>query len=142
MRIDDISSLAPWAQKQILDKLHRDKKQAEKSRSKYGNEPVQVGALKFDSRKEARRYQALMALQAAGEISDLRLQRDFHLLESYTTTEGQRIRGMVYRADFTYLDSNGNLVVEDVKSRATKTDTYLLKKKLMREQLGIEIQEI
>ena len=33
-------------------------------------------------------------------------------------------------------------VVEDVKSRATKTRVYEMKKKLMREKFGIEIQEI
>ena len=34
------------------------------------------------------------------------------------------------------------LVVEDVKSRATKTSVYAMKKKLLRERFGIDIVEI
>ena len=34
------------------------------------------------------------------------------------------------------------LVVEDVKSRATKTKTYAMKRKLMKERFNIDIQEV
>ena len=34
------------------------------------------------------------------------------------------------------------LVVEDVKSRATKTKQYAIKRKMMKERLNIDIQEV
>lgn len=34
------------------------------------------------------------------------------------------------------------LVVEDVKSRATKTKQYAMKRKMMKERFNIEIQEV
>lgn len=35
-----------------------------------------------------------------------------------------------------------DLVVEDVKSRPTRTKEYLLKRKLIKDKLGIEITEV
>lgn len=103
------------------------------------------------SKKEARRYDELMAMLRAGQIRDLKLQPQFTIQEAYTTPEGQRVRAIRYQADFSYKrptepDCTGEVhwlrVVEDVKSRATKTRVYEIKKKLMREKLGIEIQEV
>ena len=51
------------------------------------------------------------------------------------------MRALRYRADFSYRE-NGALVVEDVKSSATRTRTYLDKRKLMREIHGIEVREV
>lgn len=48
---------------------------------------------------------------------------------------------MRYRADFSYRQG-GKLVVEDVKSSATRTRVYLDKRKLMREIHGIEVREV
>ena len=57
------------------------------------------------------------------------------------------MRPIVYKADFTYRkkDENGQYtlyIVEDVKSRATQTAVYRMKRKLMQERKGIEIQEV
>ncbi|MCI8471457.1 MAG: DUF1064 domain-containing protein [Clostridia bacterium] len=127
---------------------------------KYHNKPTErvtdSGAvLRFDSQKEARRYDELSALERAGQIRDLRLQVDFTLQEAYTDTEGRRVRAIRYKADFTYLeksfaDEDGfyeeklhwYLVVEDVKSRATRTKEYVMKRKLMKERFNIDIQEV
>ena len=103
--------------------------------------------------EEARRYDHLAALEQAGQIRDLRLQVDFTLQEAYTDTEGRRVRAIRYRADFTYMKArddpwgeyNGSfwaLVVEDVKSRPTRTKEYLLKRKLLKDKLGIDINEV
>lgn len=135
--------------------------------SKYHNSPTervtQSGAvLHFDSQKEARRYDHLAALERAGQIRDLRLQVDFTLQEAYTDTEGRRWRAIRYRADFTYQEAvkrlvqdgpehsvvrfsektDWVLVVEDVKSRPTRTKEYLLKRKLLKDKLGIDITEV
>lgn len=131
--------------------------------NKYHNTPTErvtaSGAvLHFDSQKEARRYDVLPARLQAGQIRDLRLQVEFTLQEAYTDTEGCRVRAIRYKADFTYYrppengshaaywaDQTGTpwvLVVEDVKSRATKTQKYAIKKKLLKERFGLDITEV
>lgn len=114
--------------------------------TKYHNTPTErvttSGAvLRFDSQKEARRYDYLIERERAGLIRDLRLQVDFTLQEAYTDTVGRRVRAIRYRADFTYREGDC-LVVEDVKSRGTRTREYLLKRKLMKDRLRIDITEV
>ena len=109
--------------------------------TKYHNERAERAGVRFDSQKEARRYDELMVMLRAGIISDLRLQPQFTLQESYITETGERIRAVRYTADFSYRFGN-KLVVEDVKSAATRTKEYLRNKKFMRSKFGIDIQEI
>ena len=114
--------------------------------NKYRNTPTTrvtpSGAiLRFDSMKEARRFDWLIERERRGEIRELRLQVDFTLQEAYTDTEGRRVRAIRYRADFTYRERE-RLVVEDVKSRATRTKEYLIKRKMMKDRLGIDITEV
>ena len=40
--------------------------------------------LRFDSKKEARRFEALLLRLQAGEIQNLKLQQDYTLQEAYT----------------------------------------------------------
>lgn len=140
----DISRLGPAAQKQILQKLQEEQHQPPKG-SKYGNVKTQrivnQDVISFDSQKEARRYDELMLELKTGLIRDLRLQPQFTLQESYKTCEGKRVRSIRYVADFSYIRS-GSLVVEDVKSTATKTAQYQMKRKMMMERFGIEVQEV
>ena len=82
-----------------------------------------------------------MLLLRRGEISDLRVQPEFTLLEAYTTPNGERVRALRYRADFSYR-RNGELIVEDVKSAATRTRVYLDKRKMMQEKYGITVREV
>ena len=149
----DISRLSPSAQDQIMRKLaaqnleRTQQQQQKKQGGKYHNTPTPRRTddgkeIRFDSKKEAERFDDLMLLLKAGKISELRLQADFTLQEAYTLPNGNRVRAIRYKADFTYRDENGNLVVEDVKSKATKTRVYAIKKKLMLERFGIEIREI
>ncbi len=114
---------------------------------KYHNSPTERVAqdgtvIHFDSQKEARRYDALILRLHAGKIRDLRLQVDFTLQEAFTDENGHRVRAVRYRADFTYKDPEGRLVVEDVKSRGTRTRDYLIKRKMMKDKLGITITEV
>ncbi len=141
-----IENLSPWAQKQALQKLMEGKQKKAIVKNKYHNQKDQrttAGgiSIRFDSKKEARRFDDLCAMLHAGEIRNLKLQPQFTLQEAYTTTEGVRVWAIRYQADFSYRQ-DGRLVVEDVKSRATKTRVYEMKKKLMREKFGIEIQEV
>lgn len=123
---------------------------------KFHNKPTErVTAsgeiIRFDSQKEARRFDQLLPLLEAGKIRDLRLQAQFTLQEGYTTAGGVKVRPIRYVADFAYEretepDKTGKTywirTVEDVKSKATKTRVYELKKKLMREKFNIEVQEV
>lgn len=164
VRIED---LPPWAQAQAQRKMAQQRQPKATppfpapppwagGGEKYHNVRTQRtledgGKVDFDSKKEARRYDELMAMLRAGQIRDLKLQPQFTIQEAYTTPEGQRVRAIRYQADFSYEratepDCNGEIhwlrVVEDVKSRATKTRVYEIKKKLLREKLGIEIREV
>ena len=114
---------------------------AAKTQHKYKNQKSERGAVRFDSQKEARRYDELMVMLRAEIITDLRLQPQFTLQESYLTENGQRIRAIRYTADFSYR-FGGKLVVEDVKSKPTRTKEYLRNKKMMRSKYGIDIQEV
>lgn len=95
---------------------------------KYKNTKVEVDGHKFDSKKEAKRYEQLKALEAEGKISELILQPVFLLQESFCAA-GKRERAIKYIADFQYYDyETDQYVVEDVKGM--KTDVYKIKRKL------------
>lgn len=147
----DLARLGPAAQRQVLEKLGQQAAAKEAKERKYHNEPDSRGDLHFDSRKEARRFDELMVLLRAGRIRNLQLQRQYTLQESYVTETGERVRAIRYVADFAYErpaepDCTGTVhwlpVVEDVKSRATKTAQYEMKKKLLRERFGLTITEV
>lgn len=169
----DVKDLPPAYQAQALRKWAEQERKKERgaipspaadappAANKYHNKPTErvtaSGAvLRFDSQKEARRYDELAALERAGTIRDLRMQVDFTLQEAYTDSEGRRVQAIRYRADFTYKkrpkywtgyecqcpDDGWILVVEDVKSRATRTKEYIMKRKMMKERFNIDIQEV
>lgn len=97
-------------------------------------------------------------MQKAGEISALQLQVKYELVpeqrEKSTrvyakgSKTGQPVPGRLiekpvyYIADFVYIDKDGNTVVEDTKSVATKTKDYVIKRKLMLWRHGIKVQEV
>lgn len=98
---------------------------------KYNATKTEVDGIKFDSKAEARRYKELKLLESVGDISKLELQPKYELQEGFTKN-GKRIRSINYVADFSYLDKEGNKIVEDVKG--LKTDVYLLKKKMFQKK--------
>ena len=150
MDIRDISRFSPAARQQILEKLGRD--QARKSTDKpekYHNRkctvtiPGSVKQITFDSVKEARRFGELELMKNTGKIRDLRLQVNFTLQEGFTTAAGERVRPIVYRADFVYQEpspTGWRTIVEDVKGVRTKE--YSMKRKMMLEKFGVDIREV
>lgn len=106
---------------------------------KYHNTKVKADDLVFDSKKERRRWQELLLMEKAGEISNLQRQVKYVLIPS------QKINGRVverecsYVADFVYKEK-GREVVEDVKG--FRTDVYKIKRKLMLYRFGIRIHEV
>jgi hypothetical protein len=110
-------------------------------RSKYGNHKVVVDGLKFDSKKEAARWQQLQMLEKAGKIERLERQKSFGLAPAVILS-GKRKPALKYCADFVYYE-NGRLVVEDVKSEITRKEpVYRIKRHLMQSVNRIEIREI
>jgi hypothetical protein len=104
--------------------------------SKYRNRITVVDGIRFDSAKEARRWSELKMLEKAGRITGLQCHPKFKL-----TAHGTPI--CTYVADFSYYDDRGFfLVVEDVKSRVTRTPAYRLKKKLLQAEYEIQIREV
>lgn len=112
--------------------------------NKYRSRKITVDGITFDSVKEANRYQELRMLERAGEIRDLQRQVPFVVIPTQRDENGKLIEKEVrYVADFTYIEK-GKLTrtVEDVKSEATRTREYTIKRKLMLYRNGIRIREV
>ncbi len=104
---------------------------ARSGRSKWRNVKVELDGHKFDSKKEAARYEELKTLLRSRKIRKLQMQVWYRL-----EVNGQLV--CRYRADFVY-EEDGQTVVEDVKG--FKTPEYRLKAKLMLACHGIRIRE-
>lgn len=165
LHYESLADLPPGMRQQVAGKVMKKAAlpNSVAAQRKYRNEPVNVNGIRFASKKEARRYLQLMDALREGVISDLRLQQDFTLQEAYTTPEGERIRAIRYLADFTYRIEwsgdfmptgvpfgdleywqklgRGAVVVEDTKSKPTKTPQYRMKYKLMADK-GYIIREV
>lgn len=103
-------------------------------KSKYGNSETEVDGIKFDSKKEAKRYRELLLMQKAGEIGLIRRQVEYELNPGGT-------HSLKYLADFEYyILATGEKVTEDVKGYRTRE--YKKKKRLMKKVHGIVIKEI
>jgi hypothetical protein len=103
-------------------------------RTKYGNVRTAYAGRDYASAAEARRAVELRAREMAGEIEGLGHQPAFDCV----------VNGVLvcrYVADFRYVE-RGSLVVEDVKSRPTRTAVYRLKAKLVRALFGVRIREV
>ena len=111
--------------------------------NKYGAQKVEIDGIRFASKHEANRYCELKYMERTHMISDLQLQRTFTLIGMQRDKNGKIIeRPVKYVADFVYKDQDGNTVVEDTKSPATRTTAYVIKRKLMLSIYGLRIQEI
>ena len=120
---------------------------------KYNNKKVIVNGIKFDSQKEAKRYQELSMFEKTGVISCLQMQVKFLLIPTqYEIAErygkkGQKLQSGTkciekecsYYADFVY-KRGGEIIVEDTKG--FKTPEYIIKRKLMLYKYGIKIKEV
>ncbi|RYZ49916.1 MAG: DUF1064 domain-containing protein [Sphingobacteriales bacterium] len=108
-------------------------------RPKYRNHKVEWEGMVFDSTKEYERYRELLLWQKAGVIGQLERQVKYELIPANETE-----RKTEYWADHRYrMMDTGELVVEDVKSEATrKLSTYIMKRKLMRQIYNIIIKEV
>tara|TARA_R110000823_G_C15644075_1_gene470214 strand:+ start:201 stop:524 length:324 start_codon:yes stop_codon:yes gene_type:complete len=92
--------------------------------NKYFAIKQEYKGLKFASKKELNRYLELEILEKNKYIANLETHPKFDLM-----VNGIKIGR--YTADFRYLDQSGVSIVEDVKSKATKTRDYMLRKKIL-----------
>ena len=114
--------------------------------AKYRNKKVkgfdaQGRTITFDSKREARRWGELVALQRAGEIRDLERQPVYRFFIDANALTYKSNRVVRYVADFRYvLATNDEVVVED--SKGFSTPDYKLKWALMRLFHGIDVREV
>ena len=120
---------------------------------KYHNHKIERDGIVFDSQKELRRWEELKLMEKAGMIHGLERQKKFVLIPAQREPDtvgkrGGKHKGKVierecsYYSDFAYYTKDGDYVVEDVKSEATKTEQYRIKRKLMMYVHGIRITEV
>ena len=121
-------------------------------KNKYNARSVEYDGIKFDSQKEALRYKELGFLKNEGIITDLERQVKFILIPAQREPATVGARGGIkqgkllekecsYIADFVYtVVETGETVVEDTKG--FKTKEYIIKRKLMLFEYGIQIKEI
>jgi len=101
-----------------------------KRKNKYGAKKVEIDGYKFDSMAEGERYKQLKAIN----VDALEPHPKYSL-------HANGVKIGTYSPDFQY-QVDGELVVEDVKGRATLTTLYRWKKKHMLAEHGIEVREI
>ena len=100
-------------------------------KNKYGAKPTERDGWRFDSKHEAKIYDRLKAMLAAGEVLFFLRQSPFHL-------PGK----IKYLCDFQVFFADGRVEFWDAKSKGTVTDAYKIKKKLVEANFPIEIIEI
>lgn len=110
--------------------------------TKYRAVATVVDGIRFDSRKEVRRYRELRLLEMVGEVKSLRVHEHIELFAA--SPQGQAAYLGDYIVDFSYIDvEKKTRIYEDVKSVITrKNPVYRLKKKLAEACHGIRIVEV
>ena len=93
-------------------------------RNKFNAKKQIYKGMKFDSKKELTRYLVLEQMEKNNYISELELHPMIPLI-----VNGIKIGK--YTADFKYKNNNGEVIIEDVKSKVTKTRDYILRKKIL-----------
>ena len=101
-----------------------------KRANKYGAKKVEIDGYKFDSMAEGERYKYLKAIK----VDELEPHPKYTL-----HVDGVKIG--TYSPDFQYIVA-GELVVEDVKGRATLTPLYRWKKKHILAEHNIKVREV
>jgi hypothetical protein len=109
------------------------------TRRKYGNKPVEVDGIRFDSKREAARWCDLRLLERSGVIRDLERQVRFRLVVNDVEITTAVI-------DFRYVDIERGPVLEDVKGYTPDADPvtrlWRIKHKLIQALHGIEVEII
>ena len=112
-------------------------------RPKYKNQKIIIDGILFDSQKEGNYYLYLVQQKKDGKIKDFKIKEKWTLIESQEGPDGYVWeRPCTYTCDFVVYNNDGSKDVIDVKSPATKTDAYKIKRKLMLYIHKIRIREV
>lgn len=101
---------------------------------KWRNQKVQVDGYTFDSKREAQYYAELRLREKAGEITKIVVHPPYALI----------VNGLIvgkYTPDFQFLE-NERVRVIDVKSPASKTEAYQLRKRVFEAVHGLHVEEV
>lgn len=121
---------------------------------KYNAVRTTIDGHTFASKAEAKRYGELRLLEKAGEIERLELQPKFPIYAVSLLSDPDEPPELPfkevrltkvgrYTADFKYFDKRKRQeVIEDIKSSATSTQAYRLRKRHVEAQYGVTITEI
>ena len=111
--------------------MKKTKYNAKKIINKYGA---------FDSQTEYNRFLYLKSMENRGVIFELTKQVRFEIVQQKTKTKEVQVvveRATHYTADFSYVNSEGKTIIEEVKSKATKkARDYSLRRKLVLHKLS------
>ena len=115
-----------------LDMLNAGEKTKPK-KNKYNAKQIAIDGYIFQSTKEGNRYQELKMQEHCGIVKNLELQPKFVLQEGFRH-KGKWISPIRFTPDFRYKKDN-EIIVEDVKGgKATKTEAYSIRKRLLLKQ--------
>lgn len=122
--------------------------------NKYHSKEIIIDGIKFQSKKEGKRWIVLKQYEKEGKIYNLQRQVKFLLIPAQREPDKVGIRGGItkgkviekecsYIADFVYGTEDG-LVVEDVKGYkfGGAYSVFSIKRKLMLKEYGIRVKEI
>jgi len=105
------------------------------AKSKYSARRVEVKGITFHSQREAARWQELMLMNQAGEVSNIRLQVAYPIVVN-------DVHVCTYIADFVYIETYRGISIEIVEDcKGYQTAVYRMKRKLMKAIYGIDIRE-
>jgi|ERR1035441_4192632 hypothetical protein len=122
-----------WKGEPMKERIRKAYCLSQPMRSKYGAKRTDG----YASGREALRAAELRILERAGKIGPFNEQVPYTLLPA--TAEFPR--ALRYIADFTYVDrETGEVVIEDAKG--VRTPVFKLKKRLMKQLLGVDITEV
>lgn len=103
-----------------------------RARHKYGAKRQICGAgHDHASKREAARCDQLRLLEKAGKIVGLQFEPAFYFVIDGREVKHDKGRRVGYKPDFSYIE-NGVKVCEDVKSRATVTEAFVLRAAIFR----------
>ncbi len=94
--------------------------------SKYLSHKTVIDGITFDSKDEARYYEALKIRKYRGEIENFELQPKFVLRESFEKF-GKKYRAFTYTPDFKVYHNDGSVEYVDVKGQTTQQGEIRIK---------------
>lgn len=104
--------------------------------NKYGNRKTHCNQSHFhDSMKEARFCDELALRKKAKDIEDYVVAPRFEIQPGFVNSQGEKVRAITYTPDFVIQHLGHNEIVDVKGGRATKTQAWMLKWKMLQYHL-------